>query len=171
MPPMGDGIIDFEEFARRRREEEEPPRSTFAIWGGEGERTRFALPLWRAAGLAMGHRAVVAWEPAGAEADELRALVVLDLAVEPPRTAVPGDRVAGLRSASGPPALAVADDSVAVFLGEGRGRRWYLVVDDLEGAGGDEERSSALAADELFFLAGECAGLLFHRDLSGLDDV
>jgi hypothetical protein len=58
-----DTIIDLAAYLRRKEAEaegEDPP-STFTLWGGEGERTRFALPLWRAAYLAGGRRAALLW--------------------------------------------------------------------------------------------------------------
>ena len=46
-----------------------------------------------------------------------------------------------------------------MHLGEHEGRRWYLVVADTAEGSGVEGR----ARDDLLFLAGECAGLLFFR--------
>ena len=51
-------------------------------------------------------------------------------------------------------------EGLAVHLGEQEGRRWYLIVAETgERPGGVEGR----ARDDLLFLAGECAGLLFFR--------
>ena len=161
---MDEEIIDLAEYARRKEADQEPARATFAIWGGEGERARFALPLWRAAYLAGGSRAsLVRWR-VGAEGEEgggLEPLVVLDLASDPARTTVPEARVEPLLDAVGAPALSRSPEGVSIYLGEREGRRWYLVVDhptESGGAGEDE-------LDDLYFLAGECAGLLFHREL------
>ncbi|MGD2067092.1 MAG: hypothetical protein PVI57_00300 [Gemmatimonadota bacterium] len=155
-----DAIIDLGEYLRRK-EEAAPGRTMFAIWGGEGERTRFALPLWRAACLAGGARASLAFESPGDAGDELRPFVVLDLGAEPARTVIASARVASLRGEVAPPALGRSDGGLAVYLGGRDGRRWYLVVDDLDGsAGGGDE-----GVEDLYFLAGECAGLLFHREL------
>lgn len=51
-----DDIIDLGEYLRRRDEAEKAPRTAFAVWGGEGKRARFALPLWRIVYLAGGAR-------------------------------------------------------------------------------------------------------------------
>jgi hypothetical protein len=53
---------------------------------------------------------------------------------------------------------------LVVFLGVKAGRAWSLVVD------GGERRDGPLSArtrEDILFLAGECAGLLFLRDLAG----
>jgi hypothetical protein len=49
---------------------------------------------------------------------------------------------------------------VAIHLGEHKGRRWFLVVDE---ATGDKNALDGRARDDILFLAGECAGLLFFR--------
>ena len=145
----------------RKREEREERHSAFAVWGAEGEHSRFALPLWRTAYLAKGGRAAVAWQ---AEGDEtLRAMVGLDLRSDPPRTDLDPGLAEPLRDVDEPPALRpLGDHGMAVFLGERDGRRWYLVVTDLEESA---ESLGGRARDDIYFLAGECAGLLFHRDL------
>lgn len=158
---MDEHVIDIGDYIRRRREESES-RSTFAVWGAEGERSRFALPLWRIAYLAQGGRAAVAWEPSG-RSDALAAMVGLDLRVDPPRTELEPSHVAPLRSVAEAPALErTMDDVLAIFLGERDARRWYLVVTDLEPA---DDPLGQEARNDICFLAGECAGLLFHRDL------
>ncbi len=45
--PMSDEIIDLTQYLNRESKEEEPARGAFALWGADGERSRFALPLWR----------------------------------------------------------------------------------------------------------------------------
>ena len=160
---VDDRIIDLAEYARRKEEDaEEPVRTTFALHGGEGERARFALPLWRATYLAGGTRAGLVWEPVGNVDADLEAFVVLDLGSEPPRTDFPGTLAAELRSDESAPGLVLTEEAVVVFLGESRGRRWYLVVHPREG---DAVEGSAMPREDLYFLAGECAGLLFHREL------
>lgn len=156
-----DGVIDLGEYARRKEEESEPDRTVFAVWGGEGERARFALPLWRAAYIVSGTRASLAWEAPGDAPDRLHPFVVLDLASDPARTEIPGSRVAELRGEVSAPATSRTEESLAVLLGEREGRRWYMVVDHPR----DPVDSEPPELDDLYFLAGECAGLLFHREL------
>lgn len=160
---MSDGIIDFGDYARRKEEESRPERTMFALWGGEGERARLALPLWRAVGLLGGSRAMLGSEPADGAGGTLEALVVLDLAADPARTSMPASAVQGLWGEPEAPALSRSEGVVAVFLGEEGGRRFHLVVDGVPDPGDDGER---LPVDDLYFLAGECAGLLFHRYLA-----
>jgi hypothetical protein len=50
-----------------------------------------------------------------------------------------------------------------VYLGEDESRRWFLVVDDLEEPATD---LPTRPQNDLLFLAGECAGLLFFRRLA-----
>lgn len=88
--------------------------------------------------------------------------MVLDLAKDPPRKDFqwpealdPGERAPDLIEAPG--------YGLAIFLGVERDRRWYLLVQGSDGAilvprGRDRE--------DIMFLAGECAGLLFLRDFA-----
>ncbi|HKJ01846.1 MAG TPA: hypothetical protein VJ997_05305 [Longimicrobiales bacterium] len=153
---MSDGIIDFGEYVRRR-DGPDQPASTFALFGADGERSRFALPLWRAIYLASGERGgVFSQELAGGA---LEPFVVLDLATDPPRTEFPwpesldpGERAPHLLEAPG--------GGLAIFLGEERERRWYLLVH-----GSSDPLPAPVGRDreDIMFLAGECAGLLFLR--------
>lgn len=165
---MDDRIIDLGEYIRKREEREEASsRRAFAVWGGEGERSRFALPLWRAAYLAGGSRAALVWGRPGSTESRLRPFMVLDLAVEPARTDIPGELVEGIRDAPEPPVVGGREGrEVVVFLGERANRRWYLVVTDLEE---DARPLDGQGREDVLFLAGECAGLLFHRQFAFAD--
>jgi hypothetical protein len=156
-----DDIIDLGEYLRRREEAEKVPRTAFAVWGGEGERARFALPLWRVVYLAGGVRGGLVWTAAAEEhPSRLNPFVVLDLAEEPARTRFSPTLVQGLERTPAPTLRAGTEGGVAIHLGDHDGRRWYLVVDERT------DVKSALdgrARDDILFLAGECAGLLFYR--------
>jgi hypothetical protein len=158
---VSDGIIDLGEHLRRREGSQEPA-STFALWGAEGERSRFALPLWRAIYLASAQRGGILWE--GPEAGALFPFVVLDLASDPPRTGFAWDGAPGLDGSRVPEVLPAPDGGLAVYLGEEEGRRWFLLV-----TGGPEGVAEPIGRDreDILFLAGECAGLLFLRDFAG----
>ncbi len=153
---MDRDIIDLRDYLEGR---DEDGRGVFALWGAEGERSRLALPVWRAIFLAGGERGgVLCTAPEG----DLEPFFVLDLAVEPARTEFPGALTRDLATGE-PPRLREAEGvGVAVFLGRGEeGEAWFLVVESRElGALGRGAR------EELLFLAGECGGLLFHRDLA-----
>lgn len=159
-PSLGvDDIIDLGEYLRRREEAEKVPRTAFAVWGGEGERARFALPLWRVVFMAGGVRGGLVWT--GSSEDRptrLDPFVVLDLAEEPARTRFPPGLIQGLEGAAAP-AMKVGPGGVAVHLGEHDGRRWYLVVE----SGEEPATLAGRVRDDVLFLAGECAGLLFYR--------
>lgn len=166
MDDSDDRVIDLSSYLKRKEEESSRTRTTFSFWGGEGERSRFALPLWRAAYLASGRRAALLWEPATsvAGADEAHPLVVLDLGEEPARVDFDARCLAGLGGVDAPGTVIASGEILGVYLGEKGERKWYLLVDDLDTPDAD---ISGRARDDLLFLAGECAGLLFHR---GLDE-
>jgi hypothetical protein len=155
---MSDGIIDLGEYLRRRDGPEEPA-STFALFGADGERSRFALPLWRAIYLASGERGGVLWQEI--EGGPLQPFVVLDLAKDPPRKDFhwPEDPDHGERA---PDLLETPNGGLAVFLGLERDRRWYLLVQGSDAIAAPRGRDR----EDIMFLAGECAGLLFLRDFA-----
>ncbi len=160
---MSDDVIDLTQYLNRDEDGEEGPAAIFALWGAEGERSRFALPLWRSIYLAGGDRGAIVWcDPASPAS--LRPFVVLDLAKDPPRTSF-SVSVLGERDKEEPPALRDAGAAgLSVLLGIREGRQWYMVLD-----GGGEAREAPVARrdrDDILFLAGECAGLLFLRDFA-----
>lgn len=161
---MSDGIIDLGEYLRQREAgNEDSPGATFALWGAEGERSRFALPLWRTIFLAGAERGGILWSDA--ESTELQPLVVLDLAEDPARTEFPRRMVEVLQRERAPELADQGPEAdMAVFLGQREGRRWFLVVD---GRKDNEGPLPAREREDILFLAGECAGLLFLRDLAG----
>ncbi len=55
-----------------------------------------------------------------------------------------------------------AADYVAVFLGMRDENNWFLLLDDYGSAGA----AAGYARGDLLFLAGECAGLIFFRELA-----
>jgi hypothetical protein len=172
MDDSEDQVIDLASYRRRKAEEHEDEddevRSTFTFWGGDGERARFALPLWRAAYLGGGLRAALLSHPANASGSTagLEPLVVLDLREEEARLRFDPSSVGGLDTSRGEPGTWVeSDESIAICLGEEYDRRWYMVVDDLEAAEAEVARGGVTRGDMLF-LAGECAGLLFYRRLA-----
>lgn len=160
-----DDIIDLGEYLRRREESEKAPRTAFAVWGGEGERARFALPLWRIVYLASGARGGLLWVEAGDEKpSRLNPFVVLDLAADPARTRFPPQAVIGLEGAAAATVRLSPEGILTVFLGEHEGRRWFLVVDEMVR---DRIGPEGRVRDDILFLAGECAGLLFFRGFAG----
>jgi hypothetical protein len=160
-----DQVIDLAAYLRRKEAEAEgeDDRTTFTLWGGEGERARFALPLWRAAYLVGGRRSALVWLRRGVSAEEPEPLIVLDLREENARLDFAISSIAGLAEAGKPGTFSTSPVGLAVYLGEEEERKWYLVVDDLDGP---PPESSSRPQNDLLFLAGECAGLLFFRGLA-----
>ena len=133
--------------------------TAFSVVGGEGERSRFALPVWRAVYLLDGERGAIAW--ASPSDRDPRAYFVLDLKAEPARTDFAGGWMAELRGRDAP-SVEVGETSVAVLLARDEHRSWYLVV---EGRDSEASEPGREAREDLLFLAGECAGLLLHRSM------
>lgn len=159
---MSDDVIDLGEYLKRRDGEEEPG-GTFALWGADGERSRFALPLWRAIYLGMGERGGILWRER--KGDALRPFVVLDLASDPPRMDFPSPDQEPGGDARPPFVTPASPRGMSVYLGEDeQGREWFLVL--AGGAAGITEPEGRDREDVLF-LAGECAGLLFLRGFAG----
>lgn len=152
---MDDGVIDI-------RHHLDPGSGssvrTFAVWGDEGENAHFALPVWRALSLVGGDLGGL-YYTGDAASNEPVPIFVLDLSHEPARTSFRRPPAEGETTESAPRLLTRSDGGVVVFLGENEGRRWFLDV-----SGGEDGRGLAgKGREELLFLAGECAGLLFFR--------
>jgi hypothetical protein len=159
---LDEGVIDIRSYLERSQSAN---GRAFSVWGGEGERARFALPVWRALFLVEGDRGgIFYWRGKGSE--ETMPFFVLDLGEEPARTRFdppPPDLGASIEA----PAQAFRrNGDLLVFLGEERGNRWFLEV----GGGGERKPLAGKKREELLFLAGECAGLLFFRAFAGSED-
>jgi len=163
---VSEHIIDLEDFRRRHPLER---GATFSVWGGDGERSRLALPIWRAIYLVGGERGGIVWLPEDLESSSTPTPVfVLDLAAEPARTDFDATLMARLVQREPP---AVEDEhpaGVAIYLGEDGSRRWFMVV---SGGKGQARELLGKPREDLLFLAGECSGLLFHRDLAADTDL
>jgi hypothetical protein len=158
---MADEIIDLTRYLRREPSAE-LPRGSMTLWGADGERARFALPLWRVIHLAQGDRGLIVRHPVQ-RPHAAEAFVALDLGSDPARTTVPLDRLPRFGSDEGPSLVDMESDGLVVFLGARAGQLWLLLVD------GGEGRAAPLppsVREDVLFLAGECAGLLFLRDLA-----
>ena len=159
---MSDEIIDIGRYLNREPASD-LPRGSMALWGADGERSRFALPLWRIIHLAQAERGmIVSCPPGGHQAPD--PFVVLDLGSDPARTEVGPDLMPRYGTDEAPSLLDRDAEGLAVFLGSDDGRIWALLVD------GGDDRSEPLSVslrEDILFLAGECAGLLFLRELSG----
>jgi hypothetical protein len=110
---MTDDIIDLTHYLRRE-DSADVPRGAMALWGAEGDRSRFALPLWRIIYLARAERGVIVWRPVDG-GHEPQPFVALDLVSEPARTDV-GARP-GFAQDEEPGLLDRGPDGLIVFLG------------------------------------------------------
>jgi len=158
---MAKEIIDITRYFKREPDED-VPRGAMALWGAEGERSRFALPLWRIIHLARADRALIVWCDEGPPR-MATPFVALDLGADPARTDVSSGMIP-LSGPDDPPGIIDRDqEGLVVHLGSRRGRVWTLLAD------GGSARTSSLttrAREDILFLAGECAGLLFLRELA-----
>lgn len=157
---VDDQVIDIRQHLARSFREKD--LGVFAVWGGEGDRSRFALPLWRAMFLVGGDWGGIVSLPKLSPESEASPLMVLDLKVDPARLAVPKGSLQALGDRRAPSLAFREKDGVAVFLGEDEGRRWYLQVSGGRITAGPAGKDR----ETLLFLAGECAGLLFYRELA-----
>ncbi|MEM7414252.1 MAG: hypothetical protein AAF389_02075 [Gemmatimonadota bacterium] len=158
---MADDVIDLTRYMKREPEAE-LPRGSMTLWGADGERSRFALPLWRIIHLARAERGMVVYASVENPRDA-RPFVVLDLASDPARTHVDTSLIPRFEVDEGPSLIDMDQQGLAVYLGAEDGRQWSLIVD------GDISRTEPLAStarEDVLFLAGECAGLLFLRELA-----
>jgi hypothetical protein len=162
---MADKIIDIARYLDREAGRGQAP-VTMALWGADGDRSRFALPLWRIAHLAQAERGVIfSRSPSGDPSPA--AFVVIDLAQDPARLGV--DAAALPRCEAGASSVLhdLGADGLLVCLGARDDREWCLLAD------GGDARTTTLdprRREDVLFLAGECAGLLFLRDFADLVD-
>lgn len=158
---MGNEIIDITQYLKREPASD-LPRGSMALWGADGERSRFALPLWRIIYLAQAERGLILWSNTGRNRPQTP-FVVLDLANDPARTDVDDRLVPKFGVDEGPSLVDLEREGIVVYLGSRRGRIWTLLAD---GGGTRTEPLAPSAREDVLFLAGECAGLLFLRDLA-----
>ena len=159
---MDRGIIDIRRYLKASHGE---GRGAFSVWGGEGERARFALPVWRSVFILGGERGgIFSLNPARNE--ECVPFFVLDMGRDPARTTFPRPPETMLAHEEAPAFFSGVGGGVLIFLGEEAGRKWFLGID----GGDDRGVAQGKRREELLFLAGECAGLLFFRDFAGQTD-
>jgi hypothetical protein len=160
-PHMSDEIIDITRYLDRGAGRGETP-APMALWGADGDRSRFALPLWRVVHLAEAERGVIFWRNVSGDPTP-HPFVVIDLARDPARLGVDPSRVPDCGEVPSATLHDLGPAGLAVCLGGRDGRSWCLIAD------GGRARQAPLEArrrEDVLFLAGECAGLLFLRDFA-----
>ena len=157
-----DHVIDIRRFLGGSPERLD--EGAFAVWGGEGGRSRLALPLWRSIFLVGGDwGGIVSLSKLESE-DVAHPLFILDLKQDPARTFSPTKPLRLLQGEEGPALVFTEEKELAVLLGEDEERWWFLQVRGGTMVGPADGK----ARETLLFLAGECAGLLFFRELATL---
>ena len=159
--PMADQIIDLTRYLDRDAEEEILP-GTIALWGADGERSRFALPLWRVVHLAGAERGVILWRRTTGDRTP-HPFVVIDLGRDPARIHLDGAWVARCEAQESATLHDLGADGILVYLGMRGERMWCLLAE-----GGDRRQGplEPKRREDVLFMAGECAGLLFLRDFA-----
>jgi hypothetical protein len=162
---MSDKIIDITRYLDREAGRTGTP-ATMALWGADGDRSRFALPLWRIVHLAEAERGVVFWRNVTGD-PTAHAFVVIDLAQDPARLGIDAARLPSCGEAPSATLHDLGPVGLAVCLGARDGRAWCLFAD---GGRGRQTPLEAKRREDVLFLAGECAGLLFLRDFADMAD-
>lgn len=163
---MSDKIIDIARYLDRDSGRGGRAPATMALWGADGDRSRFALPLWRIVHLAEADRGVIFWRSTSGDPTP-NPFVVIDLARDPARLTVDGPALPRCEEGASATLHDLGPGGVLVCLGSRNGRSWCLLAD---GAGKREDVLEARRREDVLFLAGECAGLLFLRDFADLVD-
>lgn len=161
IPAMADDIIDIGRYLDRDAARGHTP-ATMALWGADGERSRFALPLWRIVHLAQSERGVIFWRATVGDSTP-NPFVVIDLAEDPARLSIDGAALPACEDTTSATLHDLGPGGLLVCLGSRDGRAWSLLAD------GGRKREGVLEArrrEDVLFLAGECAGLLFLRDFA-----
>lgn len=159
---MSDEIIDISRYLEREADEEETLPGTIALWGADGERSRFALPLWRVVHLAEAERGVILWRRTSGDRAP-HPFVVIDLAADPARLDLDGPGIACCQVAEAATLHDLRSEGLVVYLGTRDERTWCLLAEGGTGRVGPLEQRKR---EDILFLAGECAGLLFLRDFA-----
>jgi hypothetical protein len=121
---VDEGIIDIRKYLSAPSKE---GVRAFSVWGGEGERARFDLPVWRAVFLVDGNRGGI-FHVGGSGAGAGAPFFVLDLKEDPARTSFPSPPASLLAQRDAPVFSSRPSGGILVFLGEGQGRKWFLEV-------------------------------------------
>jgi hypothetical protein len=157
---MADQIIDITRYLDRDAEEENLP-GAIALWGVDGERHRFALPLWRVIHLSGADRGVILWRRTSGDRTP-QPFVVIDVARDPARLGLDGPWISRCESHESATLHDLGTDGIVVYLGKRGERIWCLLAE----GGRREGPLDPKRREDILFMAGECAGLLFLRDFA-----
>lgn len=155
-----DRVIDIREYFTKTPEVRSP--GTFSVLGGGGERSRFAMPVWRSIYLVGGDWGGIVTLAKDGEDQRAGPFFALDLRQDPARTEIPTHSLELLLGKSLPAMATTKEGGFAISLGEDEECRWFLQVL----GGRPAEPQDRKDREALLFLAGECSGLLFFRKLA-----
>jgi hypothetical protein len=161
---MADQIIDITRYLDRDGEDEALP-GAIALWGADGERSRFALPLWRVLHVSGAERGVILWRRTSGDRTP-QPFVVIDVARDPARLRLDGPWIARCETHESATLHDLGPDGIVVYLGARGDRIWCLLAE----GGRREAPLDAKRREDILFMAGECAGLLFLRDFADAVD-
>lgn len=168
-------VLRLDDYRGRR---EQRLKQTLALYSADRSRSALLRHLWRSLSLVGGERAAALW------IDEygpglVHTYALLDLGSDTPRRSFPVDILRMTWNAGVPGILDLADidrgtvpahdsarSACVVSLGSDGMRAWFLVVD----ATSPRPALRAEAVERLMFLAGQCSGILLHRDLDASSD-
>lgn len=163
---MADQIIDITRYLEKDTEDEVLP-GAIALWGVDGERHRFALPLWRVIHLSGAERGVILWRSTSGDRSP-KPFVVIDVARDPARLKLEGRWIARCETHESATLHDLGSDGIVVYLGTRSDRIWCLLAE----GGRRDAPLEPKRREEILFMAGECAGLLFLRDFAdAVDDL
>lgn len=155
-----DRVIDIREYFAGATEVRSP--GAFSVLGGGGERSRFAMPVWRSIYLIGGDWGGIVTLAKGGGDRQAEPFFALDLRQDPARTEIPTHSLSLLQGKSVPAMATTREGGFVVSLGEDEEFRWFLQVL----GGRPAEPQDRKDREALLFLAGECSGLLFFRKLT-----
>lgn len=161
---MADQIIDITRYLDRD-DRDEPLTGAIALWGVEGERHRFALPLWRVIHLSGAERGVILWRATSGDRTP-KPFVVIDVARDPARLRLEGSWIARCETQERATLHDLGAAGLLVYLGTRADRVWCLLAE----GGTRDGPLDPKRREDILFMAGECAGLLFLRDLADAVD-
>ena len=157
---MADEIIDLTRYLEREAEDPIQP-GAIALWGVDGERHRFALPLWRVVHISGAERGAIFWRRSSGDRSP-KPFVVIDLARDPARLGLDGPWLGRCEAQESATLHDLGADGVVVYLGTRSDRIWCLLAE----GGHRQGPLDPKRREDILFMAGECAGLLFLRDFA-----
>jgi hypothetical protein len=117
--------------------------------------------------IAVAERGVILWRNTSGDRTP-HAFVVIDVARDPTRLRLEGAWIEHCEAQESATLHDLGADGIVVYLGTRADKIWCLLA---EGGAGRKAPLEPKRREDILFMAGECAGLLFLRDMAdGVDD-